>query len=797
MPRSRTNGQMRAAHLSASPAPARARVAFGTKGQTLLGLAPHLTCATILPIALVALERWHSNRSLVLLELAAKPWIHKALAVRSSAQGEDGPASSQAGRYKSLLGIVGLKALEEAIDAVFASYGDSDPRHETLIQPMLRDVSASGVVFTADPNTGAPYYVVNLSEGGDTQAITSGTSCAHRTIFCSRYAKAVEDPLVAGLIALAAEIEGLTHHDAIDIEFAADSAGRLHLFQARPLVLRKPPSVSADEHRRMLAAVSHRIKTRMQPHPYLFGKRTVFGVMPDWNPAEIIGTRPRPLALSLYRELVTDSIWAYQRHNYGYRNLRSFPLLCDYFGVPYIDVRVSFNSFIPGDLPEPLAEKLADHYIDALCRRPSLHDKVEFEIIYSCYTLDLPERLSALEEARFTREEIKCLEESLRTLTNRIIHKEAGLWRKDLAKLGTLEARFETVSARTEDPVAQIYWLLEDCKRYGTLPFAGLARAGFIAVQLLRSLIAVGALSEANYQEFLASLSTVSSEMARDVRALPRSEFLRRYGHLRPGTYDIRSPRYDAAPDLYFNWAEAGAAQAETRPSFSLTLEQMNHIERLLAEHRLDHDVVGLFNFLKAGIEGRERAKFIFTRSLSYALERIADLGARYGFDRESLSYMSIGAIYALHGTCDDPGEMIGRSIEDGRRRYARTCAITLPPLITKPSEAWYMEMPASEPNFITQRSVQAPVATAEATARLQGAIVAIPSADPGYDWLFSHKIGGLITAYGGVNSHMAIRAGELQIPAVIGAGETLFQAWSRARLLHIDCANRMVTPLA
>ena len=41
--------------------------------------------------------------------------------------------------------------------------------------------------------------------------------------------------------------------------------------------------------------------------------------MPDWNPAEIIGRRPTPLALSLYRELITDNIWALQRRDYGYK----------------------------------------------------------------------------------------------------------------------------------------------------------------------------------------------------------------------------------------------------------------------------------------------------------------------------------------------------------------------------------------------------------------------------------------------------------------------------------------------
>ena len=99
----------------------------------------------------------------------------------------------------------------------------------------------------------------------------------------------------------------------------------------------------------------------MERHPYLLGEKTILGVMPDWNPAEMIGIRPKPLALSLYRELITDSIWAYQRHNYGYRNLRSFPLMLSFFGLPYIDVRLSFNSFIPADLDDTLAEKLVNY----------------------------------------------------------------------------------------------------------------------------------------------------------------------------------------------------------------------------------------------------------------------------------------------------------------------------------------------------------------------------------------------------------------------------------------------------
>ena len=36
--------------------------------------------------------------------------------------------------------------------------------------------------------------------------------------------------------------------------------------------------------------------------------------------------------------------------------------------------------------------------------------------------------------------------------------------------------------------------------------------------------------------------------------------------------------------------------------------------------------------------------------------------------------------------------------------------------------------------------------------------IVLIENADPGYDWIFSKNIKGLITKNGGINSHMSIR---------------------------------------
>ena len=86
------------------------------------------------------------------------------------------------------------------------------------------------------------------------------------------------------------------------------------------------------------------------------------------------------------RELITDNIWACQRHNYGYRNLRSFPLMQNLFGLQYIDVRLSFSSFIPFNIEDSLAIRLVEYYIDKLVSEPELHDKIEFDIVHTCYS---------------------------------------------------------------------------------------------------------------------------------------------------------------------------------------------------------------------------------------------------------------------------------------------------------------------------------------------------------------------------------------------------------------------------
>jgi UTP:GlnB (protein PII) uridylyltransferase/phosphohistidine swiveling domain-containing protein len=120
---------------------------------------------------------------------------------------------------------------------------------------------------------------------------------------------------------------------------------------------------------------------------------------------------------------------------------------------------------------------------------------------------------------------------------------------------------------------------------------------------------------------------------------------------------------------------------------------------------------------------------------------------------------------------------------------------IELPGFISKLDDFYCFEYHSAQANFITNKQVSAKskILTDSNVHNLDGYIILIQQADPGYDWLFGHDIAGLITQYGGANSHMAIKTAELGIPAVIGVGEKIYKQLSSSHKLKIDCGNRNI----
>lgn len=773
-------------------------LSFQTKARNLASLQGKLKAGRVLPLCITSLKDLQKNEAKILQEV--RKLKAKKLIIRSSSRAEDSTKNSNAGAFLSLAGIKAddEKAVKEALLKVAHSMPSEED--EILIQPCLEKLEFCGVAFSVDKDNFAPYFCLQYDKSGSNSSITDGSAKEALSYFHYRESLDFKDKDTAAIIKLIKELEKLFACNFLDVEFAfANYEGKRELFclQVRPLVMQGKENLFKALPKEALERFYKRFLSLQEPRPRILGERAIFGVMPDWNPAEIIGLRPRRLAFSLYKEIITDSVWAYQRDNYGYKDLRSHPLIHSFLGMPFVDVRLSFNSFIPKNLDEKIASKLVNHYLAILDSNHDLHDKVEFHIVYSCYDFNTPQKLKKLLKHGFNENELKRLEFSLLELTNNIICMRKGLYLRDIAKAQKLEDIFNKLETSKLSILDKIYWLLEECKRYGTLPFAGVARAGFIAMQMLNSLTEINFFSKKEREEFLNSLQTVSKTLSYEVEGLSaknKKHFLECFGHLRAGTYNLLSPRYDEAFEDYFTLKNKSEKNKQTQKKFTLSATKEQKLNLLLKEHGLNIDAVGFFSFLKQAIEGRELVKFHFSKLLSKALSLIAQLGEYYGIEKEDMAYLDIKAILNLYSSLysHNPKEQFLQDIAHNKKEYELTKALKLPPLLSSAEQIYGFFAAKLCPNFITQKSVLAKTAT-ENDKDLEGKIVLIYAADPGYDYLFTKKIAGFITCYGGANSHMAIRASELALPAVIGVGEVDFEKYLKANKLRIECESEQV----
>ena len=139
------------------------------------------------------------------------------------------------------------------------------------------------------------------------------------------------------------------------------------------------------------------------------------------------------------------------------------------------------------------------------------------------------------------------------------------------------------------------------------------------------------------------------------------------------------------------------------------------------------------------------------------------------------------------------------QEINANKKQHQVYTSIRLPQLIMDANHAVVIPFQVSSPNFITNEIIDAKIKyiqNFDKKDNLDDKIILIESADPGYDWLFTTKFRGLITKYGGANSHMAIRCAELNIPAAIGCGEELFEHIKKYKQVHLNCSSSIIQPI-
>lgn len=515
--------------------------------------------------------------------------------------------------------------------------------------------------------------------------------------------------------------------------------------------------------------------------------------MPDWNPAELIGLKPRPLAYSLYDTIITSRAWAVGRVRLGYRDLRSLPLMHQVGGTPFILVSASLMSFVPGGVPEHVARQVVTVAQRLLRESPEAHDKVEFAIMPTCYKSGLNDQEWRDRYADIDDADWAVYVGHLRDLTNSLIGDES-FSTSAVDRTASLHALVDELRQRVSESSTAIdgLSLLRAAEAHGTELFSEVARSAFIATDILADLERSGAVPPGLLDDTVAAASTVGAELVTDHAKLPLSEFLNKYGHVRPGTYDVTVTRYDETPAEYFAGGplpqRPGSPQSESAP-----WPASDELDALLREIGYEFSWEQLIEFATTAISLREEVKHAFTKLLSDAMEIFVRHCARHGIDRELVSFLSVSDFERSLRSRRTTNQLTKTAIRN-RKRWRRENDVRLPDLLTDVLDIRFGQENLSQPTFVTRLRAEGPVTDAT-SGTLSGAVVFLECADPGHDWIFTHGIAGFVTQFGGENSHMAIRARELQVPAVIGAGSR-YERWSRSDRIVIDGRSKTVEML-
>jgi phosphoenolpyruvate synthase/pyruvate phosphate dikinase len=765
-----------------------------SKGQVLVYLSDVVKRSKIPKTLVFTVNLWKKNQSKILREISSNFIKIKFLAIRSSALNEDTKDLSQAGKYHSEL-FVKLKNEKEIINAinkVINSYEKKNiDKNEFIVQEMLIDTNVSGVVFTKDPNTNAQYYVINYDDSsGLTDSVTSGKyEFSNKALNVHR--TKIEDlrsTKFKKLILSIKELENIFLTDELDVEFCIKNL-QIYIIQVRLMTkLKQWNNNKTKLLNSELKKIKKKIENKSRRLKGTFGKTNVFGQMPDWNPAEIIGLNPRPLAYSIYKKVITDRSWAKARYEMGYKKPSDLSLMLNFGGLPYINTKLSFNSFLPKTLNNKISEKLVNHWLKRLKDNPILHDKIEFEIAVTCFSFDIDNKFKILLGNNLNSKEKTVYKTKLKNhFINLISENHKGSIKRSLEKIKELENIQKQF--KTTDGISKI---IIDCINLGTIPFSILARHAFISKTILNSLHSLGILTANDLENFYSNVSTVSTDFINDVHKLKKKEiskivFNNRYGHLRPGTYDILSKRYDETN--YINFGIIKKNNNLNTIFNKLSKKKDKKISSLLSKYSIPMNTKDLFSYASQSTSLREYAKFIFSKSISHLIKIIQTKGKAYGFTNKDLSFLELDDV--IKNLNKKNKITLRNKIHNNKKKYTISNCIKLPQIIHDKKGAYIAPFQINVPNFVTNKRIVGETLDLQShlTEMTDNKIVVIENADPGYDWIFTYKIKGLVTKYGGINSHMAIRCREFNLPAAIGCGEQIYKKIITSKKIIMDCS--------
>ena len=690
----------------------------------------------------------------------------RTVAIRSSAAQEDSTNASFAGMYATKLRVSATMCdIQAAVEKVRVSEAQkqevishyakargiaSTGEMSVIIQEMI-EADMSGVVFSHDPARQDGYYLVSVSIG--VESIVRGTTSGRLVrVVRGIHLRSIREKWLWQIIKAMQAIESHYRSANLDVEFAFED-DTLYILQCRPITGAIETTIGVTE--KELVIRLEQLNAWIANH----FPGDVFGDMIDINPAELLGVSPAPFDISIFNLLFADQVVERTRRKMGYNPL-NVGLLRIVAGKPYASLCATAYSFRPLGISNQIYKRLVSVYREALIKNPALQSRVEFDV----YAMSCGERL----EQVITKAQLN--EDEKRIVRNAFAHLEMAISKisKSLTEaFDVFAVNYERRTASIGD--APLSTILEHVVA-GTEMFVQVARLAFYWKNKFQ---------ETHPQENLDELITghiqsINSQLQFDLVAcrngiIMREELVHRYGHLRPGQFSIFGESYENDPEHYL-FAQMERAEA-------VGVAKCVHAFENKAEFK------NVIMFMQA----RERIKFLFSISLHLFATKLKQLLTQRGITEREASSASWERLRA----CLEGASNFEEGVEE------TTPSVLLPDVIIPGmTDLKVITFSEAMPIYITNTVVKARLCMLgrpDARVDVSNALVLLPNADPGYDFLFHSGVVGIITKVGGPASHMCIRAIELQMPACIGCGERMYQKLASARTATLDCGSQQI----
>jgi rifampicin phosphotransferase len=749
--------------------------------------------------------QWSDDDRSALLESAGRLLEEGAVAVRSSAVGEDSADHSFAGQFETVLGVIDQRSLLAAVDRCILS-GASERvlayagRRESfpvgvVVQSMVAAASA-GVCFTIDPTGEDGAVLIEAVEGlGD--ALVSGRAEPEQwRVYRSGFGHleivrrssvhgALNEEGVRAIASGAREIAE-DHGHPLDLEWAIDHDGTLWWLQARPVTAAVAPpewiiersSPDADD-----------------------GPVTVWS---NFNVRETMPDPYRPLTWTTWREIVipmlVEQVCGLPRSSAAFPQMNSIDLV---HGYMYINLNAMISippvNVLMGRLLTVLDQRAGEaiqRLLDDGVLRPRRLALSRVHLLLSVAGANLrtvPRWVTSF----FPRRCMEQLKSEARAVAGRTdpgdlswseLLDEMRLWHAPECRALRNGLQMEAVTIFLFVGARGLF--ARHPRACEMLPM-GIPGNPTTAISIGLEELAEAAGPIAN--DFLETSS--SDELIDRLRSTEAGsgwlarfqEFLEEFGHRGPKEFDFAAPRWDEDPTMLLDIVRSRLRN----PGSERTADRLHRLmgEREIAiRHAISDSPLWkrplmrwVGDALVRHMPLREAPKhyglFVFQRMRRVALEigrRLVANGILHSTD--DLFYLEWPEVVSLAGGTPAPEDLQER-IDSRKRRFAQFLERRPPDFVRSDGVPVVEEEPAVEEGVLlgtgisggTARGPVTILTRPDPTLCREGDVLVMEYADPGWTPLFPGA-SAVVMEVGGAMCHAAVVARELGIPAVFGA---------------------------